>query len=166
MVVAVLASLLGPAELGLYCWILQVGSWAEGSGCLCCQPATLDSSSCTFSCLWTIALTFLPTHFCFLKDCVQELFCCFHFILPIKVFLKAGWAAAPPPDSLAFSFGRIIFPNFITQGKEGGGGAGDSSWFPIYRECGSDFFSFRRWPVSDWWSELQSELGWGSSPVE
>lgn len=55
-------------------------------------PTTLDSSSFAFRFLGTMALTFLPTHFCFLKDCVQELFCCFHFPLPIKV-LKAGGAA-------------------------------------------------------------------------
>lgn len=106
------------------------------------RPATLDSSSCALWFLWTAALTFLPTRFCFLKDCVQELFCCFHFTLPIKVFWKAGWAAFPLSRFSAFSLGTIISPSFITQGR----GAGVPVGFPSVGNVA--LISFRS--VSDW----------------
>lgn len=125
------------------------------------RPTALDSRSCAFWCFWTAALTFLPTRFCFLQDCVQELFCCFHFTLPIKV-LKAGWAAFPCVHSLFSHLAKSFFPNSVTPGK----GDGHSGWFPIYRKCGSDFFSLGCWLISDWWPELQSELGLGSDPRE
>lgn len=102
------------------------------------RPTTLDSSSFASGFLGTTALTFPPTRFCFLKDCVQELFCCFHFTLPIKVFLKAGWAAFLLLKSSALSFGRIIIPTPSDGGGNMCGGGGSAGYFPTWRECGTN----------------------------
>lgn len=114
------------------------------------RPTTLDSSSCASGFFGTTTLTFLPTHFCFLKDCVQELFCCFHFTLPIKVFLKAGWAAFLLLRSSAFSFGRIIVPT----PSDGGGNMCDGAKVPVIFPPGGNValivFIQCYWPVSDW----------------
>lgn len=85
------------------------------------RPATLDSRSYAFWCFWTAALTFLPTRFCFLKDCVQELFCCFHLTLPVKVFLKAGWAAFPSAYSLFFHLAKSFFSQLLSLRGRGMG---------------------------------------------
>lgn len=159
MIVTVLEFLIGIAELGLCSELCKWELVAEGlrpewlcRGARCpalprtaphCPalprlgggrwrwPTTLDSSSYVFGFLGTTALTFLPTHFCFLKACVQELFCCFHFTLPIKASLKAGWAVSLLPQLLCsliwqsrFSPLYQVATECCVGGRGGGAGAG------------------------------------------
>lgn len=132
------------------------------------RPTTLDSSSFASGFLGTTALTFPPTHFCFLKDCVQELFCCFHFTLPIKVFLKSGWAAFILLKSSALWFGRIVVPTPSDGGGNICGGDWSAGYFSTWGNVALIVFS-----ATDLWvtnvrlqSKLDSEFSWEQDSMQ